>query len=432
MQSASLLYNLISLGGILIICGLAFLSSHAKKKIRWSTAAWAVGLQLVMGCFVFVVPAGREALLGANKVFLVILDSARAGVEFLFGPLSIGPGHKSSVGFILAIQALPTIIFFMALTAGLYQLGIMQRVVKLFSRLFVRTMGVSGAESLSVASNIFVGVESAGMVRPFLPDFTRSEFFCILTAAMATVASSTMGVYVMTLSHIMPNIAGHLMSASIISAPAAICVAKIMEPETGEPLTMGKTVDPETGKYSSFMEAVVQGSNDGVKLVIGVMALLLSFLGLVSLVNHVVSWFGGLGGLAGLNLETILGYLGWPLALIMGVPAPDAAQVGQLLGQRILVTEIPAYTQLAQLAQNGGISFDRSILVASYALCGFTHVGSVAIYVGGFGALAPGRMGELSRLGFKALWAATLTTCMTGCIAGLFAFGAETVLKLTQ
>jgi CNT family concentrative nucleoside transporter len=281
-----------------------------------------------------------------------------------------------------------------------------------------------------VASNIFVGVESAGMVRPFLADFTRSEFFCILTAAMATVASSTMGVYVMTLSDIMPNIAGHLMSASIISAPAAICVAKIMEPETGEPLTMGKTVDPETGKYSSFMEAIVQGSQDGVKLVIGVMALLLSFLGLVSLLNHILSWFGELAGFTSLNLEMILGYLGWPLALIMGVPAPDASDVGQLLGQRILLTEIPAYTHLAHLAQNGGLDFGRSVLVASYALCGFTHVGSVAIFVGGFGALAPDRMGELSSLGFKALLAATLATCMTGCIAGMFAFGAETLLNL--
>ncbi|MCA1989217.1 MAG: hypothetical protein LDL07_08740, partial [Desulfarculus sp.] len=297
-------------------------------------------------------------------------------------------------------------------------------------RLFVRTLGVSGAESLGVASNIFVGVESAGMVRPYLADMTRSEFFTLLTAAMATVASSTLGVYVLTLEKVFPNIAGHLISASLISAPSAIVISKLMLPETGEPLTAGRMVDLEAGRYGGYLEAVIQGSQDGVKLVVGIGALLLSFLALVSLVDGVLGWLCGLVGLTGWGLSVILGWLAWPLAIVMGVPPADAPQVAALMGQRLLVTEIPAYGHLAQMLDQGQLTYARSALVASYVLCGFTHVGAVAIFVGGFGALAPGRLGELSRLGLKALWSATLATVMTGCVAGIFARGGAGLLGL--
>jgi CNT family concentrative nucleoside transporter len=318
----------------------------------------------------------------------------------------------------------------MAITALLYQAGILQRVVGLFARLFSRVLGTSGAESLGAASTIFVGVESAGMIRPYLENMTRSELFCLLTALMATVAGSTMGLYVGILGHQFPRIAGHLMSASVLSAPAAIVVAKLMEPETGEPLTLGRRVDPALGRYGGYMEAVVQGSNEGVKLVVGVAALLLSFLGLVAVINGGVEWLGGLAGLEGLSLQKILGYVAWPLAVAMGVPPVDAMKVGQLLGERLLVTEIPAYMHLSAFIKEHALVYARSPLVASYALCGFTHVGSVAIFVGGLGALAPGRLGELSRLGLKALFAATLATAMTGCVAGLFAHGGAALLGL--
>ena len=437
MQQAPFFYNLLSLGGLVFICVLAWLTGRNRKKVRWSTVAWGLGLQLLMGFLVFTIPAGREGLLWVNKAVVGLLDHAKAGIDFVFGPLALGPGQKgpggqTSLGFILAVQALPTIIFFMAFAALLYQTGIMQRVLRLFSRVFVRTLGTSGAESLGVASNIFVGIESAGMVRPFLPDLTRSEFFCLLTACMATVASSVLGVYVMTLRPLFPNIAGHLVSASIISAPAAIVVAKLMEPETGEPVTMGRTVDPALGRYNGLMEAVSKGSLDGVKLVVGVVALLISFLSLVSLADGIIGWLGGFVGLAKLSLKVILGYLAWPLALAMGVPPADAGEVARLLGERALVTEIPAYVDLARLLSQGKLAFARSALVASYALCGFAHVGSVAIFVGGFGALVPGRLGELSRLGLKALWAATLVTVMTGCVAGIFATGGDTLLGLSR
>ncbi|RJX33859.1 MAG: nucleoside transporter [Desulfarculus sp.] len=430
MQQAPLYYNLISLGGLAALVAIARLCGLRRGPTAWRTLAWGLGLQLAMGALVFALPAGRGGLLAVNAALVKLLEFSRAGVHFLFGPLALGPGQQGSLGFILALQALPTIIFFMALTALLYQAGVLQRVVRWFSAVFVRSLGSSGAESLGVASLIFVGVESAGMVRPFLPSFTRSEFFCLLTAAMSTVASSTLGIYVATLHQSFPNIAGHLVSASLISAPAAIVVAKLMEPEIGQPLTAGRTVDPALGKYGGYMEAVITGSNDGVRLLVGIVALLISFLGLVALADGLVGWVGGLLGAPGFSLQTVLGWLGYPLALIMGVPPTDAAQVGALLGQRVLVTEIPAYAQLSQLLAQHGLAYDRSALLASYALCGFAHVASVAIFVGGFGALAPGRLGELSRLGLKALWAATLATVMTGCIAGIFASGGASLLGL--
>ncbi len=432
MQDAPLYYNFISLGGLFCLLALARLCGLRRGPTAWRTLAWGVGLQLGIGALVFALPAGRGGLWAVNAAATKLLEFSRAGIHFLFGPLGLGPGQEGSLGFILAVQALPTVVFFMALTALLYQAGILQKIVRGFSHVFVRSLGTSGAESLGVASLIFVGVESAGMVRPFLPKFTRSEFFCLLTAAMSTVASSVLGVYVITLQGDFPNIAGHLVSASVISAPAAIVVAKLMEPETGEPLTAGQVVDPALGKYGGYMEAISQGSMDGVKLLVGIVALLLSFLGLVALANGLVGWLGGLVGLQGLSIQGMLGWLGYPLALAMGVPPVDAGAVGSLLGQRVLLTEIPTYVELGKLLAGNGLVYGRSAVVASYALCGFAHVASMAIFVGGFGALAPGRMGEWSRLGLKALWAATLATVMTGCVAGLFASGGATLLGLGQ
>jgi CNT family concentrative nucleoside transporter len=227
-----------------------------------------------------------------------------------------------------------------------------------------------------------------------------------------------------------PNIAGHLVSASVISAPAAIIIAKIMEPETGEPVTAGRLVDPEVGRYPSWMEALIAGTQDGMKLLVGIAGLLLSFLGLVALANALLGWGCSLLGLEGLELGGLLGYLAWPLTLAMGVPPADALAVARLLGERALVTEIPAYMDLAKLLAQGQFTYARSALVASYALCGFTHVGAVAIFVGGFASLVPERMGELAGLGLKSLWAATLATVMVGCVAGVFAAGGATVLGL--
>jgi CNT family concentrative nucleoside transporter len=430
MREAPWPYNLVSLLGMMAICLLAWLCGRERRRVRLRPVAWGLALQLVLGGLIFALPAGGQGLLWLSQAVVKLLGFARAGIEFLFGPLAMGPGQPGSLGFIFALQALPTVVFFMALTALLYQAGLLQRLVGLFGRLFVRTLGTSGAESLGAASNIFLGVESAGMVRPYLAGMTRSELFTLLTAAMSTVASSTLGIYVLTLKDVFPNIAGHLISASIISAPAAVVVSKLMEPETGEPLTTGRAVDPELGRHGGYLEAIIAGSQDGVRLVVSIAGLLLSFLALVALGEAAVGWLCGLVGLEGWGLTRILGWLAWPLAVLMGVPPADAAQVGALMGQRLLVTEIPTYNHLAQMLAAGEIIYARSALVASYALCGFTHMGAVAIFVGGFGALAPSRLGDLSRLGLKALWSATLATVMTGCVAGLYAQGGASLLGL--
>ncbi len=435
MQGSPGIYNLVSAGGMVFVCLLAWLSGRQRGRVRWGGILLGLGSQLVMGALVFLVPAGRRALLWVNDLWVAVMDSARAGVEFLFGPLALGPGMSApgggkSLGFILAVQALPLVVFFMALAALLYQAGILQRVVKFFARLLARTLGTSGAESLGVASSIFVGVETAGMVRPFLAQMTRSELFCLLTACMATVSSTVLATYTMILQHQFPTIAGHLVSASIISAPAAVVVAKLMEPETGRPVTAGREVDLALGRQGGYLEAVINGSMEGVRLLVGIVALLLSFLGLAALANTILGWLGGLVGLAHLKLETILGWLAYPLTLAMGIPLDDAGQLARLLGERAIVTEFPAYLDLARLMSLGALAHPRSAVIISYALCGFAHVGSVAIFVGGFGALIPQRMGELSRLGLKALWAATLATVMTGCVAGLFSWGGKTLLGL--
>jgi len=432
MQTAPWFYNVISLLGLAVMVLLSALCGLGRGPVPWRTVIWGLILQLALAFFFFAVPAGGQAMLALNDAFLTLLASTKAGATFLFGPLAVAPGQPGSIGFVFAVQALSTVVFFMACMAILYQLGLMQRVVRLLARLFARTMGLSGAESLGVASSIMVGAEMAGVVRPYLPEMTRSELFLLLTAAMATVASTVMGVIVANLHVYFPNIAGHLISASVISAPAAAVVAKLMEPETGQPLTAGQVVDPHFGRYDGVMEAVSAGALDGVKLAVGIAAMLLAFLSLTALLDHVLSWLTGLVGLDGVGLKELLTWLAWPFAVLMGVPLEDAPKVAALIGQRALITELPAYAELANMLARGDLAYSRSAVIASYALCGFAHVGSVAIFVGGFGALAPGRVGELARLGFKALWAATLVTVMTGCVAGLFAWGGRSILGIVH
>ena len=326
MESAPAVYNLVSVLGIGVICGLAWLSA-GKRRLRPGArlVMWGLGLQLIMGALVFALPTGRVFLLAVNSAVASLINSAQAGIHFLFGPLGLAPGQtgaggQKSLGFILALHSLPTIVFFMALTAIFYQAGIMQRVVRFFARIFSRTLGTSGAESLGSASSIFVGVEIAGAIRPYLMDLTRSEFFLLLTAGMSTVASTVLGAYAMILRAEFPNIAGHLVSASLISAPAAIVVAKLMEPEGETPVTLGSEIDLDVGKKDGFMEAAIQGSMEGMRLLGGMVALLLSFVSLAALVDALLGWLGGLAGWPAVSLKGLLAYPAWPLALAMGVP----------------------------------------------------------------------------------------------------------------
>lgn len=431
-------YNLVSFAGIFILVGFAWLCSSDRRAINLRVVFWGIGLQFLFALFIFVMPAGPVFFLVVNRVVVAALDSASAGTQFLFGRLALPPGAvneagETSLGYFLAFQGLPTIIFFAALVAALYHLRILPVVIRLFARVFTRLMRVSGAEALCVSSNIFVGVESALVVKPHLREMTRSELGTILTAGMATIASTVLALYVMLLQNQLPAIAGHLVSASFISAPAALVMAKLLMPEIGKPVTLGLDVKPHYEKEDNLILAVINGASNGLKLLGGIVALLIAFLGILALLNLVLGGAGGLlnrafGWEVAWSFESLLGLIFYPFTLAMGVPPSDAVEVARIIGARTVTTEVVAYGRLSELMAGGVLQHPRSALIASYALCGFAHVASLAIFIGGMGALAPERTGDLSRLGFRALLAATLACLMTGAVAGAFTTGGSILL----
>jgi len=430
-------YNLISFAGIFVLMFIAWLMSPRKRMVNWRVIFWGILIQLLFAAFFFMVPAGMKLFLFINDIVVKVLDSAAAGTQFVFGRLAISPGMKNadgetSLGFILAFQALPSIVFFSALMSVLYYCRVMPMLIRGFAWMFTRLMRVSGAESLCAASNIFVGVESALVIRPHLKGMTKSELCTVLTAGMATIASSVLGFYVLCLKDVFPNIAGHLVSASILSAPAAIIMSKIMLPEIGQPETLGETVTISYEREKSLFEAIINGANAGLKLVAGIVALLLAVLGLVAVVNLTFCWLGGKVNLfAGWGIDWsikgLLGYLSYPFTLIIGVPPSDAGVVSRIIGERTVLTEVASYKDLAAALSGGLLHDPRSALLATYALCGFAHVASLAIFVGGTAALAPERSNDLASVGVRALVAATLACLMTACIAGVFPM-TETIL----
>jgi CNT family concentrative nucleoside transporter len=419
------MYNLVSLAGIFILMLFAWALSTDRKVVNWRVIVWGLGLQTAFALFIFVIPAGARFFLFINRVVVVVLESAGAGTRFLFGRLALPPGTtnemgEESLGFILAFQALPTIIFFAALVSALYYVGLMPWLIRQFSRLFTRLMRISGAESLCASSNIFVGVEAAITIRPHLQGMTRSELCTVLTAGMATIASSVLALYVFILQGRFPTIAGHLLSASILSAPAAIIMSKLLVPETGEPETLGVDVSPHYEKDSSVIEAIIKGANEGMKLLLGIVALLIAFLGIVELMDTALGAAGRFAGFEGLSLTGILAYVFYPFTLAIGVPPSDAMEIARIIGERAVVTEVKAYQDLEALIGTGKLNDPRSAFVATYALCGFAHVASLAIFVGGIAALVPARTRDLSALGPRALLAATLACLMTAAVAGAF------------
>ena len=428
-------YNLISFAGLFVLAGVAWLFSSDRKVVNWRVIGWGIGLQLLVALFIFVLPAGTKVFLWVNNAVAAVLETATAGPKFVFGSLALPPGAvneagETSLGYILAFQGLPTIIFFAALLGALYYLKIMPFFVRLFARVFTKLMRISGAESLSVSANIFVGVESALVIRPHLKDMTRSELGTIITAGMGTIASTVLAMYVMMLQKGIPTIAGHLVSASFISAPACIVMAKLIMPETGKPLTLGLDVQPHYEREDNVIMAVINGAWEGLKLLGGILTLLIAFLGILALVNLALGWGGGLvNGLFGWHLtwslEAFLGYIFYPFSLIIGVPPSDALEIARILGERTILTEVFSYRHLADLLASGALHDPRSAIIASYALCGFAHVASLAIFVGGTSALAPTRVRDISRIGFRALLAATLACLMTGAVAGTFYTGAS-------
>jgi len=423
-------YNLVSFAGIFVLAGFAWLLSAHRRIVNWRVVAWGIGLQLLIGGFIFWLPAGSKFFLFVNDVVVKVLESATAGTRFLFGRLALPPGATNeagevSLGYFLAFQALPTIIFFAAVVSALYYLRIMPFLVRLFARVFTKLMRISGAESLCVSSEIFVGVESSLVVRPHLERMTASELTTILTAGMASIASTTLALYVFLLQSKIPTIAGHLVSASFLSAPAGLVMSKLLMPETGKPETLGLDVAPHYEREDNIILAIISGARSGLQLLGGIITLLLAFLGILALLDLGLGWAGGyLNSWLGLHFEwsfkAILGYIFYPFALITGVPPSDALSVARVVGVRTVATEVVGYQNLAQLLSQNALTHARSAIIAAYSLCGFAHVASLAIFVGGIGALAPSRMRDLSRLGFRALLAATLAGLMTGAVAGTF------------
>jgi CNT family concentrative nucleoside transporter len=424
------IYNLVSFSGIFVLVGFAWILSSERRNMNWRVIGWGIVLQLLIASFIFVVPAGADVFRVVNDVVVKVLESASAGAELVFGRLALPPGQtnesgEESLGFFLAFQAFPTIIFFSALIAILYYFGVMPLVIRGFAYVFTKLMRISGAESLVAASNIFVGIESTLTVKPYLSRTTNSETCTILTAGMATVSSNVLALYVFSLRDQFPAIAGHLVSASLLSAPAALVMSKILLPESETPETLGVNVKPFYEKESSLFEAIINGANAGVRLIVGIVALLIAVLGLVALVDLMLSALGTkvnpLLGLEGeWSLKAIFGYVFYPFTLILGIPPSDAGVASRIIGERIIVTEVTAYKDLAVALEQELLQHPRSAVIMTYALCGFAHLASMAIFVGGICALAPEKARTMGGPAVRALIAATLACLMTACVAGTF------------
>jgi len=409
--------KIISFLGMFVLLGIAWLFSSNKKSINLKTVLMGTLLQIVFAVLVLKSPPGRAFFLFMNNVIVKLLSFADAGAEFLFGNLVT---NRQSFGYIFAFQVLPTIIFFSSLMAVLYYLGIMQLIVVLFAKIMTKFMGTSGAESLSCSANIFVGqTEAPLVVRPYVGDMTMSELLAVMTGGMATIAGGVMAAYVGMLKDYFPEIAGHLLSASVMSAPAALVMSKIILPETEEPKTKGVVKIHYEKTDANIIDAAANGATLGCQLALNVGACLIAFMGLLTLINAILGFLGGFIGLQDLSLQKIFGFVFSPLAWIMGVPWKDCYVIGDLMGQKTAINEFVAYFNFAvYLRDNPGVLDKRSIVIATYALCGFSNFLSIAIQIGGIGGIAPHRRHDLAKLGLRSVLAGSLACFMTATIAG--------------
>lgn len=396
--------------GIFVLLGIALMLSNNRNQINLRTISWGLGLQWVFGILILKTPLGKPIFGFFDRVITKLISFSDAGSDFLFKSLNPGVGyHEALVNF--AFRALPTIIFFSSLMTVLYHFGIIQRAVKWIAQLMQKTMGTSGPETLSISGNIFVGqTEAPLMVRPFIQTMTRSELMAVMTGGFATVAGGVLALYVIWLKDI-PGIAGHLLAASVMSAPAALVMAKIIYPET-QPSESRNDLNFSTERPdSNAMEALSRGASDGLKLAANVAAMLIAFISFVALINYLLTF-------AQTSLQEILGFIFKPLAWSMGVPWNEAQLVGSLMGEKITLTELIAYSNLRDLRLEHAIS-ERTAIIASYALCGFANFGSIGIQLGGIGAMAPERKKALSALALKAMIGGALASWMTASIAGI-------------
>lgn len=425
--------------GLAVIVAAAWLLSGNRRAVDWRLVLVGITIQLVFGLIIGKVEFAQKAFVFLSEKFVTFLSFAAKGAEFLYGDLSknsVGNSEvKHNLGFLFAFQALPTVIFFSAITAGLYYLGVLQKIVYGFAWLMARTMRLSGAESLSAAANIFMGqTEAPLLVKPFIKNMTKSELNCLMVGGMATIAGSVLGAYVSFLGGGDPAqqamFATYLLSASIMNAPAAIVLAKLFMPET-EPDKIDRSLVVNKDQIGvNLVDAMASGAADGLKLALNIGAMLLAFIAIIYALNWVlVDFIGALTGLnefvttstngvyTGFSLQYILGQVFRVFAFCMGVDWNESLYVGSLLGQKMVINEFVAYLDLANLKASGVLS-EKSIRISTYALCGFANFSSIAIQIGGIGGMAPQRQGDLSKLGLKAMIAASLATMMTATIAG--------------
>ena len=419
-----------ALRGLLGLSALLFVTwifSRRRDEVRWDLVGKGLGLQLAFALLVLKTDWGRAFFRVVNDMFVALIGYTNEGARFLFGGL-VGGGLQApgggmiQVGAEFAFSVLPTIVFFSSLMTLFYHLGLMQAVVKGMAWLMQRTLRTSGAETVSAAGNIFVGqTEAPLLVKPFIERMTTSELNTIMTCGFATVAGGVMAAYVAMLSDQFANIAGHLLAATIMSAPAAIVVSKILWPETDEPETGGEISVEVEEEHANAIDAAAGGAADGLRLALNVGAMLLAFLALIAMANGILGWAGGLAGVEGLTLERIFGWAFSPLAWLLGVPWGDAAEIGSLLGVKMVANEFVAFQQLSEMLAGGGGLHTRSVIIATYALTGFANFSSIAIQIGGIGGIAPSRRSELSELGMRAMLGGTAATWMTATFAGVLA-----------
>ncbi|MCA0444647.1 MAG: NupC/NupG family nucleoside CNT transporter [Bacteroidetes bacterium] len=436
--------------GLALIVGIAWTFSNAKKEINWRLVGIGIGMQIIFGIFII-----KGTVMGSwfaplewpklafemlSGLFVKLLSYTTEGAKFVFGNLAVSPGFSDSLGFFFAFQVLPTIIFFASIMSVLYHLGVMQKVVQVVAWVISKSLRTSGAETLSVSANIFVGQTEAPLViKPFIKKMTESELLAVMIGGMATIAGGVMAAYVQMLGFSFAQARGipitdaqilfasQLLGASIMAAPAALLIAKILIPETGNPETRGQVKIHVEKTATNVIEAAAAGAGDGLKLALNVGAMLLAFIALIALVNALFGWVGDITGLnpfliaqfnSPLKLELLLGLVLQFVAFGIGVPWTDALNFGSLIGTKLVLNEFVAYLNLADLVKSGELT-EKSIRMATFALCGFANISSIAIQIGGIGPLAPERQGDLAKLGVRAVLGGMLATLMTATIAGV-------------
>jgi len=397
--------------GIFVLLGIAYSISYNRSAIKPRIVIWGLGLQIFFALIILKVPFIKSKFFFIDKIFKTLISFSDKGSDFLFKSFIPDIGyHVAMVNF--AFRALPVIIFFSSLIAVTYHFGIIQFIVKWVARIMEKSMKTSGAETLSVSANIFVGqTEAPILIRPYIKNMTNSELMAVMIGGFATVAGSVLALYVLWLSNI-PGIAGHMLAASIMSAPASLVIAKIIYPETEEIQTREQLIFPIEKETENAMDALGRGATDGLKLAANVGAMLIAFVSIISMINYSLDY------LIGINMQTIMGFIFAPLAWTMGIPWEEATIVGTLMGEKIVLTELIAYGNLSNLIDQNSIS-ERTAIVASYALCGFANFGSIGIQLGGIGGMAPERRKDLSKLALKAMFGGALASWLTATIAGI-------------